>query len=146
MVVKLFTKTNVLNTETVFLLWYIFSFFIPPFRVCTASQWTVWIMQKHSSPPPYEWVCSDVVDSHKILTPISCLYSSLFYSLLLSLTRLLFVFQLTAHQELWTYIVTNLASVYIREGNRHQEVSVTVTVVNFLPEQWTLTEYCGSVT
>lgn len=33
------------------------------------------------------------------------------------------VFQLTTHQELWTYIVTNLASVYIREGNRHQEVS-----------------------
>lgn len=32
------------------------------------------------------------------------------------------VFQLTTHQELWTYIVTNLASVYIREGNRHQEV------------------------
>lgn len=34
------------------------------------------------------------------------------------------VFQLTTHQELWTYIVTNLASVYIREGNRHQEVSL----------------------
>lgn len=33
------------------------------------------------------------------------------------------MFQLTTHQELWTYIVTNLASVYIREGNRHQEVS-----------------------
>lgn len=31
--------------------------------------------------------------------------------------------QLTTHQELWTFIVTNLASVYIREGNRHQEVS-----------------------
>ncbi|CAG04866.1 unnamed protein product [Tetraodon nigroviridis] len=31
--------------------------------------------------------------------------------------------RLTTHQELWTYIVTNLASVYIREGNRHQEVS-----------------------
>uniref|UniRef100_A0AAX7T7S5 MAU2 chromatid cohesion factor homolog n=1 Tax=Astatotilapia calliptera TaxID=8154 RepID=A0AAX7T7S5_ASTCA len=30
--------------------------------------------------------------------------------------------RLTTHQELWTYIVTNLASVYIREGNRHQEV------------------------
>uniref|UniRef100_A0A8C6PY05 MAU2 chromatid cohesion factor homolog n=1 Tax=Nothobranchius furzeri TaxID=105023 RepID=A0A8C6PY05_NOTFU len=30
--------------------------------------------------------------------------------------------QLTTHQELWTYIVTNLASVYIREGNRHQEL------------------------
>uniref|UniRef100_A0A669DRH6 MAU2 chromatid cohesion factor homolog n=1 Tax=Oreochromis niloticus TaxID=8128 RepID=A0A669DRH6_ORENI len=29
--------------------------------------------------------------------------------------------RLTTHQELWTYIVTNLASVYIREGNRHQE-------------------------
>lgn len=32
-------------------------------------------------------------------------------------------FQLTTHQELWAFIVTNLASVYIREGNRHQEVS-----------------------
>lgn len=31
--------------------------------------------------------------------------------------------QLTTHQELWTFIVTNLASVYIREGNRHQEAS-----------------------
>uniref|UniRef100_A0A3B5LWH8 MAU2 chromatid cohesion factor homolog n=1 Tax=Xiphophorus couchianus TaxID=32473 RepID=A0A3B5LWH8_9TELE len=30
--------------------------------------------------------------------------------------------RLTTHQELWTYIVTNLASVYIREGNRHQEL------------------------
>uniref|UniRef100_A0A7N8XPI8 MAU2 chromatid cohesion factor homolog n=1 Tax=Mastacembelus armatus TaxID=205130 RepID=A0A7N8XPI8_9TELE len=29
--------------------------------------------------------------------------------------------QMTTHQELWTFIVTNLASVYIREGNRHQE-------------------------
>lgn len=29
---------------------------------------------------------------------------------------------MTTHQELWTFIVTNLASVYIREGNRHQEV------------------------
>lgn len=37
------------------------------------------------------------------------------------------VFQLTTHQELWTYIVTNLASVYIREGNRHQEVSSVKT-------------------
>lgn len=46
-------------------------------------------------------------------------------SLLCSSTRksLFLVFQLTTHQELWTYIVTNLASVYIREGNRHQEVS-----------------------
>lgn len=35
------------------------------------------------------------------------------------------VVQLTTHQELWTYIVTNLASVYIREGNRHQEVSLS---------------------
>ncbi|OXB68600.1 UNVERIFIED_CONTAM: hypothetical protein H355_009745, partial [Colinus virginianus] len=31
--------------------------------------------------------------------------------------------RLTTHQELWAFIVTNLASVYIREGNRHQEVS-----------------------
>uniref|UniRef100_A0A671P285 MAU2 chromatid cohesion factor homolog n=1 Tax=Sinocyclocheilus anshuiensis TaxID=1608454 RepID=A0A671P285_9TELE len=30
--------------------------------------------------------------------------------------------RLTSHQELWTFIVTNLASVYIREGNRHQEL------------------------
>uniref|UniRef100_A0A8C0GAN8 MAU2 chromatid cohesion factor homolog n=1 Tax=Chelonoidis abingdonii TaxID=106734 RepID=A0A8C0GAN8_CHEAB len=30
--------------------------------------------------------------------------------------------RLTTHQELWAFIVTNLASVYIREGNRHQEV------------------------
>lgn len=30
--------------------------------------------------------------------------------------------QLTSHQELWAFIVTNLASVYIREGHRHQEV------------------------
>uniref|UniRef100_A0A8C5CSQ8 MAU2 chromatid cohesion factor homolog n=1 Tax=Gadus morhua TaxID=8049 RepID=A0A8C5CSQ8_GADMO len=30
--------------------------------------------------------------------------------------------QMTTHQELWTFIVTNLASVYIREGNRQQEV------------------------
>uniref|UniRef100_A0A8C2W8Q0 MAU2 chromatid cohesion factor homolog n=1 Tax=Cyclopterus lumpus TaxID=8103 RepID=A0A8C2W8Q0_CYCLU len=35
--------------------------------------------------------------------------------------------RLTTHQELWTYIVTNLASVYIREGNRHQEVSEVIT-------------------
>lgn len=32
------------------------------------------------------------------------------------------LFQLTTHQELWAFIVTNLASVYIREGNRDQEV------------------------
>uniref|UniRef100_A0A672LFL6 MAU2 chromatid cohesion factor homolog n=1 Tax=Sinocyclocheilus grahami TaxID=75366 RepID=A0A672LFL6_SINGR len=30
--------------------------------------------------------------------------------------------RLTSHQELWAFIVTNLASVYIREGNRHQEL------------------------
>ncbi|KAK2504515.1 hypothetical protein MC885_012506, partial [Smutsia gigantea] len=30
--------------------------------------------------------------------------------------------RLTSQQELWAFIVTNLASVYIREGNRHQEV------------------------
>uniref|UniRef100_A0A667WXU9 MAU2 chromatid cohesion factor homolog n=1 Tax=Myripristis murdjan TaxID=586833 RepID=A0A667WXU9_9TELE len=30
--------------------------------------------------------------------------------------------QMTTHQELWTFIVTNLASVYIREGNRQQEL------------------------
>uniref|UniRef100_UPI00398EDBC9 MAU2 chromatid cohesion factor homolog isoform X2 n=1 Tax=Pristiophorus japonicus TaxID=55135 RepID=UPI00398EDBC9 len=30
--------------------------------------------------------------------------------------------RLTTHQELWAFIVTNLASVYIREGNRHQEL------------------------
>lgn len=42
--------------------------------------------------------------------------------------------QLTTHQELWTYIVTNLASVYIREGNRHQEVSSSHTAVHYLIE------------
>lgn len=40
------------------------------------------------------------------------------------------LFQLTTHQELWTYIVTNLASVYIREGNRHQEVSIIHTAAH----------------
>uniref|UniRef100_A0A8C7HJ77 MAU2 chromatid cohesion factor homolog n=2 Tax=Oncorhynchus TaxID=8016 RepID=A0A8C7HJ77_ONCKI len=30
--------------------------------------------------------------------------------------------RLTTHQELWAFIVTNLASVYIREGNRDQEL------------------------
>uniref|UniRef100_M4ACY8 MAU2 chromatid cohesion factor homolog n=1 Tax=Xiphophorus maculatus TaxID=8083 RepID=M4ACY8_XIPMA len=39
--------------------------------------------------------------------------------------------RLTTHQELWTYIVTNLASVYIREGNRHQEVR-TGFILRFL--------------
>ncbi|XP_023802417.1 MAU2 chromatid cohesion factor homolog, partial [Cyanistes caeruleus] len=41
--------------------------------------------------------------------------------------------RLTTHQELWAFIVTNLASVYIREGNRHQEVS------------WGLPKSCFSV-
>ncbi|KAM7400789.1 hypothetical protein PAMA_005127 [Pampus argenteus] len=36
--------------------------------------------------------------------------------------------QMTTHQELWTFIVTNLASVYIREGNRHQEESNNMVV------------------
>lgn len=44
------------------------------------------------------------------------------------------LFQLTTHQELWTYIVTNLASVYIREGNRHQEVSISHAAVYYLIE------------
>lgn len=44
------------------------------------------------------------------------------------------LFQLTTHQELWTYIVTNLASVYIREGNRHQEVSISYTAVHYFIE------------
>lgn len=44
-------------------------------------------------------------------------------------------FQLTTHQELWTYIVTNLASVYIREGNRHQEVSSVKTCHVFKSKQ-----------
>lgn len=38
-------------------------------------------------------------------------------------------FQLTTHQELWAFIVTNLASVYIREGNRHQEVRGLMSVL-----------------
>uniref|UniRef100_A0A672HSA7 MAU2 chromatid cohesion factor homolog n=1 Tax=Salarias fasciatus TaxID=181472 RepID=A0A672HSA7_SALFA len=38
--------------------------------------------------------------------------------------------RLTTHQELWTYIVTNLASVYIREGNRHQEQSILLKRLN----------------
>uniref|UniRef100_A0A671UBE1 MAU2 chromatid cohesion factor homolog n=1 Tax=Sparus aurata TaxID=8175 RepID=A0A671UBE1_SPAAU len=37
---------------------------------------------------------------------------------------------LTTHQELWTYIVTNLASVYIREGNRHQELYSLLERIN----------------
>lgn len=61
-----------------------------------------------------------------------CLFLTLTYPRLFWLTlllvastvlSLLVVLKLTTHQELWTYIVTNLASVYIREGNRHQEVS-----------------------
>uniref|UniRef100_A0A3Q3KBC9 MAU2 chromatid cohesion factor homolog n=1 Tax=Monopterus albus TaxID=43700 RepID=A0A3Q3KBC9_MONAL len=42
--------------------------------------------------------------------------------------------RLTTHQELWTYIVTNLASVYIREGNRHQEVRRYNEAKRFLRE------------
>ncbi|CAJ1072080.1 MAU2 chromatid cohesion factor homolog isoform X3 [Xyrichtys novacula] len=38
--------------------------------------------------------------------------------------------QLTTHQELWTFIVTNLASVYIREGNRHQELYSLLERIN----------------
>uniref|UniRef100_A0A8C4FAF9 MAU2 chromatid cohesion factor homolog n=1 Tax=Dicentrarchus labrax TaxID=13489 RepID=A0A8C4FAF9_DICLA len=38
--------------------------------------------------------------------------------------------RLTTHQELWTYIVTNLASVYIREGNRHQELYSLLERIN----------------
>uniref|UniRef100_A0A8C5B2T3 MAU2 chromatid cohesion factor homolog n=1 Tax=Gadus morhua TaxID=8049 RepID=A0A8C5B2T3_GADMO len=38
--------------------------------------------------------------------------------------------QLTSHQELWTFIVTNLASVYIREGNRHQELYSLLERIN----------------
>uniref|UniRef100_A0A674DP83 MAU2 chromatid cohesion factor homolog n=1 Tax=Salmo trutta TaxID=8032 RepID=A0A674DP83_SALTR len=37
-------------------------------------------------------------------------------------TAALRVSDLTTHQELWAFIVTNLASVYIREGNRDQEL------------------------
>lgn len=38
---------------------------------------------------------------------------------------------MTTHQELWTFIVTNLASVYIREGNRHQEVRKQLLLPSF---------------
>ncbi|KAM3605245.1 uncharacterized protein V6R79_022921 [Siganus canaliculatus] len=38
--------------------------------------------------------------------------------------------QMTTHQELWTVIVTNLASVYIREGNRHQELYSLLERIN----------------
>ncbi|XP_059200463.1 LOW QUALITY PROTEIN: MAU2 chromatid cohesion factor homolog [Centropristis striata] len=38
--------------------------------------------------------------------------------------------QLTTHQELWMFIVTNLASVYIWEGNRHQEVYSLLERIN----------------
>ncbi|KPP68020.1 MAU2 chromatid cohesion factor-like, partial [Scleropages formosus] len=41
--------------------------------------------------------------------------------------------RLTTHQELWTFIVTNLASVYIREGNRHQELYSLLERIN--PDQ-----------
>uniref|UniRef100_A0A8C2F9V0 MAU2 chromatid cohesion factor homolog n=1 Tax=Cyprinus carpio TaxID=7962 RepID=A0A8C2F9V0_CYPCA len=41
--------------------------------------------------------------------------------------------RLTSHQELWTFIVTNLASVYIREGNRHQELYSLLERIN--PDQ-----------
>ncbi|KAG7273177.1 hypothetical protein CRUP_019304 [Coryphaenoides rupestris] len=38
--------------------------------------------------------------------------------------------QMTTHQELWTFIVTNLASVYIREGNRQQELYSLLERIN----------------
>ncbi|KAG9350624.1 hypothetical protein JZ751_024513 [Albula glossodonta] len=38
--------------------------------------------------------------------------------------------RMTTHQELWTFIVTNLASVYIREGNRHQELYSLLERIN----------------
>ncbi|XP_029814489.1 MAU2 chromatid cohesion factor homolog [Manacus vitellinus] len=38
--------------------------------------------------------------------------------------------RLTTHQELWAFIVTNLASVYIREGNRHQELYSLLERIN----------------
>uniref|UniRef100_A0A8C5E274 MAU2 chromatid cohesion factor homolog n=1 Tax=Gouania willdenowi TaxID=441366 RepID=A0A8C5E274_GOUWI len=38
--------------------------------------------------------------------------------------------RLTSHQELWTYIVTNLASVYIREGNRQQDLYSLLERIN----------------
>uniref|UniRef100_A0A8C5ATN0 MAU2 chromatid cohesion factor homolog n=1 Tax=Gadus morhua TaxID=8049 RepID=A0A8C5ATN0_GADMO len=41
--------------------------------------------------------------------------------------------QMTTHQELWTFIVTNLASVYIREGNRQQELYSLLERIN--PDQ-----------
>ncbi|KAM9322339.1 MAU2 chromatid cohesion factor homolog isoform 3-T3 [Pholidichthys leucotaenia] len=38
--------------------------------------------------------------------------------------------EMTTHQELWTFIVINLASVYIREGNRHQELYSLLERIN----------------
>uniref|UniRef100_A0A8D0GL30 MAU2 chromatid cohesion factor homolog n=1 Tax=Sphenodon punctatus TaxID=8508 RepID=A0A8D0GL30_SPHPU len=38
--------------------------------------------------------------------------------------------RLTTHQELWAFIVTNLASVYIREGNRHQDLYSLLERIN----------------
>nr|XP_005024792.3 MAU2 chromatid cohesion factor homolog [Anas platyrhynchos] len=38
--------------------------------------------------------------------------------------------RLTTHQELWAFIVTNLASVYIREGNRQQELYSLLERIN----------------
>uniref|UniRef100_A0A7N6AW90 MAU2 chromatid cohesion factor homolog n=1 Tax=Anabas testudineus TaxID=64144 RepID=A0A7N6AW90_ANATE len=46
------------------------------------------------------------------------------------LHTLLVCLQMTTHQELWTFIVTNLASVYIREGNRHQELYSLLERIN----------------
>ncbi|XP_038858259.1 MAU2 chromatid cohesion factor homolog isoform X5 [Salvelinus namaycush] len=45
-------------------------------------------------------------------------------------TAALRVSDLTTHQELWAFIVTNLASVYIREGNRHQELYSLLERIN----------------
>ncbi|KAF6724193.1 MAU2 chromatid cohesion factor-like [Oryzias melastigma] len=61
-------------------------------------------------------------------------YPRLFWLTLLlvasTVLSLLVVLKLTTHQELWTYIVTNLASVYIREGNRHQELYSLLERIN----------------
>lgn len=98
-------------------------------------------MRRHSLPQLCGWVYSDFVASSQILSPTSSLFYSFLFSSLLQLLPPLVsnmsavVFQLTTHQELWTYIVTNLASVYIREGNRHQEVSPVITGHVFKSQQ-----------
>lgn len=130
--------------------WHLFLLLSSCPRVCTVSQWTVWIMQRHSSPQLCGWVTwwCYCLSSHNVtcvfllsLTRITSFLFFFYYSAAaVALSSYLndvpiVVFQLTTHQELWTYIVTNLASVYIREGNRHQEVSEVITAHVFKLQQ-----------